>query len=124
MAGPIPGTATNILGTTTLQVDSGATVTHEVDSGQCYFFQVWVDITTNASATAGTTISARPKTGTGTAALYASNGLTIEVAPNTHTVVYMGTYEAGTLELVFNNEDTSTVNYYSTVNAIYVRTAT
>ncbi len=123
MAGPLPQTPTNILGTSTLQVDSGATVTQEFDSGQCYFFEVWVDITTNASATAGTTVSARRKTASGTASPYATNGLTIEVAPNTHSIVYLGSFEAGTVELVITNNDTNTANYYATVNAIWIRTA-
>ena len=117
MAGPLPGTATTYGTAASVAVSSSNTYEH--DSGQCYYFEVWASITTDASATAVVDVSVRRKTAaSGTAA---GAGLTKSAAAaGATTVLYMGVYDAGTVDIVVTNND---VNYAATINNIYVRAA-
>ncbi len=118
MAGPIPGTASGLLGVAT-SVAATSSVTTEYDSGQCYYFEVWVDIATDALSTAGVDVTVKRKTGA--AGTVASSGLTKSVAATESKVLYMGIYDAGTVDIVVTNNDGT---YAATINEIYVRAAT
>ncbi len=117
MAGPLPGTATSLA--FAVSVAAGTPVTYEYDSGQCYYFELWADITTDASSTAGVDVSVRRKTGaSGTTA---TAGLTKSVgAAGVNEVLYLGTYDAGTVDIVVTNNDAT---YAATLNNLLVRSA-
>ena len=119
MAGPTPGTATGLLGGTAASVDNGTPLVKEYDSGQCYYYEIWVDVATDASSTDGVDVAVKRKTGS--SGTDASSGLTKSVAATEAKVLYMGIYDAGTVDIVVTNNDAS---YAATVNEIYVRTAT
>ncbi len=118
MAGPLPGTATGLLGVAT-SVAAAGSLTQEFNSAQCYYFEIWVDIATDASSTAGVDVSVKRKTGA--AGTSASTGLTKNVAATQSAVLYMGIWDAGTVDIVITNNDAT---YAATVNEIYVRVAT
>ena len=116
MAGPTPGTPVEY--GTSDSVAAASSNTYEHDSGQCYYFEIWASITTDASATDGVDVSVRRKTAaSGTAA---DTGLTKSVPINTTEVLYMGIYDAGTVNIVVTNNDAS---YAATINDIWVREA-
>lgn len=117
MAGPTPGSASVIASAVT--ITAGSSLTYEHDSGQCYFFELWADVSTNASSTDGVDISVRRKTGSSGAA--ATAGLTKSVdSGGASSIVYLGTYDAGTVDIVLTNNDAT---YDATLNNLYVRAA-
>ena len=116
MAGPTPGTASTY--GTNDSVAASSSNTYEYDSGQCYYFEIWASITTDASASDGVDVTVKRKTAaSGTAA---DAGLTKSVGANTTEVLYMGIYDAGTVDIVVKNNDSS---YAATINNIWVRKA-
>lgn len=117
MAGPIPGAASSIA--SAVSIAAASSVTYEHDSGQCYFFELWADVTTDASSTAGVIVSVRRKTGaSGTPA---SAGLSKSIAAaGANDVLYLGIYDAGTVDIVIANDDAT---YAATLNNLYVRSA-
>jgi len=117
MAGPLPGTAIGLLGVAT-SVPASSSVTTEYDSGQCYYFEVWVDVATDALSTAGVDVAVKRKTGA--AGTTASSGLTKSIGATESTILYMGIYDAGTVDIVVSNNDGT---YAATINEIYVRVA-
>ena len=117
MAGPIPGAASSIA--SAVSIAAASSVTYEHDSGQCYFFELWADVSTDASSTAGVNVSVRRKTGaSGTPA---SAGLSKSVAAaGVSDVLYLGIFDAGTVDIVVENTDAT---YAATLNNLYVRSA-
>ena len=120
MAGPAPQTAETLL-SSAVTINANSTHTQEYDSGQCYEFEVWVDVTTSADATDGVEIRLKRKTGSsGTAGSAAWRVKTVDVNQSNY-VSYFGAVPPGTIDIEVENEDDS---QSATLNQIYVRKAT
>ena len=119
MAGPIPQSAETLL-TSAVTISANSTHTEEYDSGQCYEFELWVDMTTNGSATEGVEIRLKRKTGSGgTKGSAPWRVKTVDVGQSNY-VSYLGAVPPGTMDIEVENKDGT---YDATLNQIYVRKA-
>lgn len=117
MAGATPQNATTLL-SSSVTIAANGSHSIEFDSGQCYFFELWADLSTNASATDGVEAKVKRKTGAGGNASVNGMGMSWDV--NESALKYLGLHSPGTVEISFENKDGT---YDATLTQVYARVA-